>query len=309
MATQNLQEMKKEVTPVTSSHSSSTFSTTSSFTSSPVLAMALTTPITSRPVLITTTAGNVSHSLASQLATLRKPPPLVSAAPTSQTVNPSLTRAVNVPSSQGTSNVIISAKPSEISEKPLQAILISESSSDKIKLQKLPVTSDSSSVIGVTEAAKPPTTGPLNANASSSASGVLNVSASGMLNVIKTLSSSPSSNSGGGLGAGKPKAFLALMTSSAPKKQTKRATNNRAGASGSKGQGTTKTKASPSSTVNSKKTEQLPSRTSNRNIKRPRTYDEELDDLKALKMSATKKAKGTPKGNIGVSKGSCNRDT
>lgn len=102
--------------------------------------------------------------------------------------------------------------------------------------------------------------------------------------------------SGGGIGAGKPKAFLTLMNSSShttPKRQPAKKSGSlrgSGGGSGSKGQGT-KSKASPSSS--SKKADVTPSRTSNRSIKRPRTYDEELDDLKALKLS--KKAKGVPK--------------
>lgn len=103
--------------------------------------------------------------------------------------------------------------------------------------------------------------------------------------------STPKSSTGG-LGAGKPKAFLALMTSST-KKQSKKTPPGAAKAS--KGQGN-KNKASPSSSVLLKKpVDQAPSRTSNRSIKRPRTYDEECDDQKALKPLLTKKIKGTPK--------------
>lgn len=102
---------------------------------------------------------------------------------------------------------------------------------------------------------------------------------------------SNTSGGGGGLGAGKPKAFLALMASATKKQLTKKVPPSKA----NKGQ-KNKSKAPLSTPVLSKKGgENAPSRTSNRSIKRPRTYDEELDDLKALKPSSSKKAKGPPK--------------
>ncbi len=104
---------------------------------------------------------------------------------------------------------------------------------------------------------------------------------------------------GGGLGAGKPKSFLALMGNSTPKKQSiKKPANRSGGSGGSKGQGY---KNKSSALSQSKKSgdsapNHTPSRSSNRSIKRPRTYDEELDDLKNLKsLATTKKSKGTGK--------------
>lgn len=115
---------------------------------------------------------------------------------------------------------------------------------------------------------------------------------SGLAGIIK--------KSGGGLGAGKPKAFLALMASATKKQPAKKAPPGASKAG--KGQGN-KSKPSSSATTPSRKVEQqVPSRTSNRSIKRPRTYDEDLDDLKALKSSSSssKKAKGTPKVSVTV---------
>lgn len=106
----------------------------------------------------------------------------------------------------------------------------------------------------------------------------------------------------GGLGAGKPKSFMSMMEgTSTPKKQSKKAVGG--GGSGGRGQGS-RNKPSPlSSGVTSKKAggEHAPSRTSNRNIKRPRTYDEEMDELKSVKASSSsKKAKATSKVSGGV---------
>ena len=101
-------------------------------------------------------------------------------------------------------------------------------------------------------------------------------------------------NSMGGLGAGKPKAFLTFMTSSA-KKPSKKTPPSAAKAN--RGQGN-KNKVSLTSTAPLPKkgdSGPTPSRTSNRSIKRPRTYDEECDDLKVLKPTPGKKLKGTPK--------------
>lgn len=99
----------------------------------------------------------------------------------------------------------------------------------------------------------------------------------------------------GGLGAGKPKAFLALMASATKKHLTKKSPG---AAKASKGQGnrTTTNKMSPLNLGSSKKAEQpVPSRSSNRSIKRPRTYDEDMDELKAMKPFTVKKAKGASK--------------
>lgn len=96
----------------------------------------------------------------------------------------------------------------------------------------------------------------------------------------------------GGLGAGKPKAFLALMASATKKQLTKKSPG---AAKASKGPGN-RTKVSPLNPGSSKKAEQqVPSRSSNRSIKRPRTYDEDMDELNAMKPFAMKKAKGTSK--------------
>jgi hypothetical protein len=99
---------------------------------------------------------------------------------------------------------------------------------------------------------------------------------------------SDTKNSTGGLGAGKPKAFLTLMTSTA-KKQPKKTPPSANKASKAQGNKTLLSSAQP------KKADPTPSRTSNRSIKRPRTYDEECDDLKAVKPVPGKKQKGTPK--------------
>lgn len=97
-----------------------------------------------------------------------------------------------------------------------------------------------------------------------------------------------------GLGAGKLKAFMSMLNvSSTPKKQSTKKTGR---GSGGRGQGG-RTKPSPlGSGAASKKGggEQAPSRSSNRNIKRPRTYDEEMDELKTT-ASFSKKAKAAPK--------------
>lgn len=86
-------------------------------------------------------------------------------------------------------------------------------------------------------------------------------------------------------------AFLALMTSGTKKPKK---TSPGGVVKASKGQGTKK--ASPSSSALVKKlVDQAPSRTSNRSIKRPRTYDDDWDDVKAVKPSPIKKIKGTPK--------------
>lgn len=106
-------------------------------------------------------------------------------------------------------------------------------------------------------------------------------------------------NSGGGLGAGKPKAFLALMTSTA-KKQLKKAPPG--ATKTSKGPGN-KSKSSLLSSALSRKGDPAPSRTSNRSIKRPRTYDEECDELKAMKPVPGKKLKGTLKVSIATEGG------
>ena len=107
----------------------------------------------------------------------------------------------------------------------------------------------------------------------------------------------------GGLGAGKPKAFLAMMSNaSTPKKQTKKPAAAGGGGSGGRGQGS-KSKSSPLSGSASKRpaAEVVPSRTSNRNIKRPRTYEEEMDEMRAAaKASAVKKAKTSSKVNINI---------
>ena len=107
------------------------------------------------------------------------------------------------------------------------------------------------------------------------------------------------SGGGGGLGAGKPKAFLAFMTSATKKQPAKKPlTTPKGGGGGGRGQGNkNKTPLSGGSKKGGEVKggeQQTPSRTSNRSIKRPRTYDEDLEDLKTLK-SSTKKAKGTPK--------------
>ena len=100
-----------------------------------------------------------------------------------------------------------------------------------------------------------------------------------------------------GLGAGKLKAFISILGNAAtPKKQsTKKAGGT--GGSGSKGQGVRSKPPPLSSSVPSKKAggDQAPSRSSNRNIKRPRTYDEEMDELKSTKASFTKKGKTSSK--------------
>lgn len=100
------------------------------------------------------------------------------------------------------------------------------------------------------------------------------------------------------MGLGKPKAYLTMMTS---KKQTSKKSPQGSSlkppstAKATKGQGS-KSKGSPSSSAQPKKGETVgPSRTSNRSIKRPRTYDEEVDDLKAMKPTSSKKSKGMPK--------------
>ena len=103
----------------------------------------------------------------------------------------------------------------------------------------------------------------------------------------------------GGLGAGKPKAFLAMMAtnaSSTPKKQARKLDPSSLSGSGGRGQGSKN--RSPLSGSSTKKTtaEVVPSRSSNRNIKRPRTYEEEMDEMRtAAKASAAKKAKATSK--------------
>ncbi len=109
-----------------------------------------------------------------------------------------------------------------------------------------------------------------------------------------------SGSGGGGLGSGKPKAFLALMTSTTKKQVIKKSPQASSlkppnTSKGTKGQGS-KSKGSPSGSTQLKKGEAVgPSRTSNRSIKRPRTYDEEIDDLKAVKLPSSKKSKGMPK--------------
>ncbi len=117
-------------------------------------------------------------------------------------------------------------------------------------------------------------------------------SESSKLEPAKNLVSSPAST--GGLGAGKPKAFLAMMNSavSTPKKQTKRPAVG-GGGSGGRGQGS-KSKSSPLSSSSKKQVvDVVPSRSSNRNIKRPRTYEEEMDEMKATARTSVKKAKTT----------------
>ena len=100
----------------------------------------------------------------------------------------------------------------------------------------------------------------------------------------------------GGLGAGKPKSFLTMMGSNSTTKKSsiKKTTTNKPAGSGGRGQ-VNKGKPSPLSSTHPKKGEQAPSRSSNRSIKRPRTYDEELDGIKMMKMMVSKKTKGTAK--------------
>jgi len=103
----------------------------------------------------------------------------------------------------------------------------------------------------------------------------------------------------GGLGAGKPKAFLAMMntaSSTTPKKQTKKVDSSGGSGSGGRGQGSKHRSPLSGSSTKKNAAEVVPSRSSNRNIKRPRTYEEEMDDLRAAaKASATKKTKITSK--------------
>eukprot|EP00731_Ephydatia_muelleri_P019900 Em0012g725a len=87
----------------------------------------------------------------------------------------------------------------------------------------------------------------------------------------------------GGYGAGKPKAFMDLMAEETPaitvtpaKKQSTSAKK------GSKAQSSaTKSKTSPATT-------EVPTRSSQRNVKRPRTYDEEIEELELLAKTVKK---------------------
>lgn len=123
----------------------------------------------------------------------------------------------------------------------------------------------------------------------------------GITKSIRNILSGVGNRSGEGLGAGKPKAFLAMMASITKKQPTKRAPGN---SKATKGQGTKKGSPSSLAAHSKKGDQQAPSRTSNRSIKRPRTYDEDLDDLKMLKQPLSKKAKGTPKVSVMESLGS-----
>ena len=99
-----------------------------------------------------------------------------------------------------------------------------------------------------------------------------------------------------GLGAGKLKAFISMLGGSTPKKQSTKKASGGVG-TGGRGQGG-RSKPSPlSSGASSRKVggDLAPSRSSNRNIKRPRTYDEEMDELKTMKALFAKKAKAAPK--------------
>ena len=99
------------------------------------------------------------------------------------------------------------------------------------------------------------------------------------------------------MGAGKPKAFLTLMTSGSKKQPAKRSPGtSRAKGQGNKSKSSASAAAASVSTPAKKGESHVASRTSNRSIKRPRTYDEDLDELKAVKASSSsKRAKGNPK--------------